>query len=121
MSVSGTRQLGLLFAGLLVVSAAIAYAVVRDGDGGQPGALHESTHETAHVAAVQALPGPVTREDAADANISAALDALSDGRATCVAGVVYATSGHVIEPWPGHIRCDQPADAGKHAAAMADR
>jgi hypothetical protein len=32
-------------------------------------------------------------------------DALSKGRAKCVAGIVYRTYDHVIEPWPGNIRC----------------
>lgn len=34
-----------------------------------------------------------------------AMEALGSGRAKCVAGVVYRTSDHVIEPWPGHVRC----------------
>jgi len=34
--------------------------------------------------------------------------AAREGRAKCVAGVVYRTYDHVIEPWPpGNIRCSQ--------------
>lgn len=37
--------------------------------------------------------------------------AMRAGRAKCVAGVVYRTADHVIEPWPGHVQCqgDQSA------------
>lgn len=37
--------------------------------------------------------------------------AMRSGRAKCVAGVVYRTADHVIEPWPGHVQCqgDQSA------------
>lgn len=32
-------------------------------------------------------------------------EALMARRARCVAGVVYRTYDHVIEPWPGDVRC----------------
>ena len=40
-----------------------------------------------------------------------ALAAMRAGRARCVAGVVYRTSEHVIEPWPGHVQCRGDDDA----------
>jgi len=36
---------------------------------------------------------------------SNALNAITHGKAKCVWGVVYRTSDHVIEPWPGHVTC----------------
>lgn len=34
------------------------------------------------------------------------VEAMRTGRARCVAGVVYRTSDHVIEPWPpGNVQC----------------
>lgn len=38
-------------------------------------------------------------------NESNAYDAIKLGRARCVAGIVYRTFDHVIEPWPGNLRC----------------
>lgn len=39
-----------------------------------------------------------------------ALEALAAGRAKCVNGVVYRTSDHVIEPWPGGVACVSDLD-----------
>lgn len=39
---------------------------------------------------------------------SSALEALNKHRAKCVGSVVYRTYDHVIEPWPGHVRCLAP-------------
>lgn len=39
---------------------------------------------------------------------AAALDALGRHRAKCVEGVVYRIYDHVIEPWPGGVRCFAP-------------
>jgi len=41
-------------------------------------------------------------------NAANAYAALREGRAKCVAGVVYRTADHVIEPWPGNVSCDDP-------------
>lgn len=41
-------------------------------------------------------------------NTANAFAALREGRAKCVAGVVYRTADHVIEPWPGKVACDDP-------------
>ena len=38
-------------------------------------------------------------------NMCQALFAVMHGRAKCVAGVVYRTYDHVIEPWPGNVYC----------------
>lgn len=45
---------------------------------------------------------------AALVNIANAMAAIRTGRAKCVAGVVYRTADHVIEPWPGNVACDDP-------------
>jgi len=34
-----------------------------------------------------------------------AVDAILRGDARCVAGIVYSTANHVIEPLPGRIKC----------------
>jgi len=47
-----------------------------------------------------------------------ALDAITHGRAKCVWGVVYRTSDHVIEPWPGHVTCESDT-AGNFYGAYA--
>jgi hypothetical protein len=39
------------------------------------------------------------------ADEQSAMDAMERHDAKCVEGVVYRTYGHVIEPWPGHVRC----------------
>ncbi|SKB73658.1 hypothetical protein [Luteibacter sp. 22Crub2.1] len=39
---------------------------------------------------------------------AAAMHALEARRAKCIAGVVYRTYDHVIEPWPGGVRCVAP-------------
>lgn len=39
------------------------------------------------------------------ADEAAAMAGLTSGRAKCIRGVVYRTYDHVIEPWPGGVRC----------------
>lgn len=47
-------------------------------------------------------------------NEAQAMRELQAGRAKCVHGVVYWTANHVIEPWPGGVRCVAGQDvAGK--------
>lgn len=46
-----------------------------------------------------------SRRFAMTPNEQAAYNAMAVGRAKCVAGTVYRTSDHVIEPWPGNVRC----------------
>jgi len=42
-------------------------------------------------------------------NSLAAVAALRGGNAKCVAGTIYRTYGHVIEPWPpGNLGCEDP-------------
>lgn len=53
-------------------------------------------------------------------NEVSAFRAIVSGRARCVAGVVYRTSDHVIEPWPGGVRCvgDGPAATPLQASGL---
>lgn len=113
MNVASTRQLGWLFAGLLMVSAVIAYVVVNDGDEASP------AHQAATARTTQAT--QPKEPSVPRSNASAAQEAMAHGRAKCVAGVVYSTADHVIEPWPGNLHCSLAQDGTEHGVVMADR
>jgi hypothetical protein len=116
MNVASTRQLGLLFAGLLVVSAVIAYVVVNDRDDAPP------AHQATAARTTQATrPMPARMASVPRSNASAAQEAMAQGRAKCVAGVVYSTADHVIEPWPGNVHCSATQDGTDHGVVMAGR
>lgn len=59
----------------------------------------------AYRSAAPVSPPKVSRDTPFGANELAASKAISERRAKCVNGVVYRTYDHVIEPWPGDVRC----------------
>jgi hypothetical protein len=100
-----------VLAGVLVLATVPIYRFILNR-----GAQAEPVTAVAHwPAAVSASPAyldcdrtPADSNCVALANWREAEVALRAGRAKCVAGVVYRTSGHVIEPWPGQVACDDP-------------
>lgn len=91
-----------LFAILLVVASIPLYMVLARSDGNRGGSA------TAPVA-IRPSPGVSSppKHVSMTANEAAAFEAIGAHRARCVAGVVYRTSGHVIEPWPGRVACSE--------------
>jgi len=66
-------------------------------------AVRPDNLEASHVDAPHSV--SVSRRFYMTPNEVSAFRAIVAGRARCVAGVVYRTSDHVIEPWPGRVRC----------------
>lgn len=96
----------LLLAGSIPAYMALARHEVAD----PPRVATRSKAPAPAVVAFESRPASMTR------NESAALAAIEAHRAKCVAGVVYRTADHVIEPWPGNVRC---IDLGATAAVQA--
>lgn len=65
---------------------------------------------SAPAVAVHHVVAPGARNVVMTRNEDDALNALIVHRAKCVHGVVYKTADHVIEPWPGRVRCVSDTD-----------
>ena len=94
-----------VLAGLLVLASVPVYVKVYErysdkGDGRSP----------APAVVVRDLVRPTTRKLVMSRNEDEALNALMMHQAKCVSGVVYRTADHVIEPWPGRVRCVSDLD-----------
>jgi hypothetical protein len=105
-----------VLAGLLVLATVPIYHSIlsrRDrGESVTPTVMHRRSSATSALPAARASYNETScyaepsKPECVDA--FKMVDALKTGRAKCVAGVVYKTSDHVIEPWPGHVLCTDP-------------
>lgn len=68
--------------------------------------LHHRAASASHLAVPVSVPVGYRQSPVYSKAESEADAALMSRRARCVAGVVYRTYDHVIEPWPGNVRCE---------------